>query len=119
MEHGINIKKKSQSPKQINSDLIRIQKNILDQVSQGRKFTMKDVSDELGMSEYNMNKILIKATGETVKTYISKCRREVYESSAMLHGDDSIRAQKIGVCLACRKTGVDLLQLSAKRIRLQ
>ncbi|TLV02699.1 hypothetical protein [Dyadobacter luticola] len=111
--------KNLQSAELTNSPLTRIQSYIKNQVKLGRKFTIRDIADELNLSEYNMNKMLIKATGETLKSFIASCRRDFYENRQIDEKLDTGGGKKVGICLTCRKTGVDLLQLSSKRVRLQ
>ncbi|MCE6987988.1 hypothetical protein [Dyadobacter sp. CY323] len=106
--------KKQLSPDQLSS-LNRIRACVQKLVSMGGKFTGKDISDELNLSEYNINKILIKGTGETLKILISKCRMAHYENQQ----NTPQKAASLGTCLSCRKRGFDLARLSIKSVSLR
>jgi AraC-like DNA-binding protein len=102
------------SPDQL-SNVSRIRACVRRLVSLGKKFTGKDISEELNLSEYNINKILIKSTGETLKILISKCRMEHYENQM----NAPQRKGSLGTCLSCRKRGFDLARLSIKSLSLR
>jgi AraC-like DNA-binding protein len=49
-----------------------------EQVQQNARFTIKDIARGLNISEYNLNKIVIKGTGGTLKSFIAKCQVELF-----------------------------------------
>jgi AraC-like DNA-binding protein len=106
-------------PETAASTLSHIQAYIIKQVKAGRKFTIKDISEELNLSEYNMNKVLIKETRQTLKSYIANCRREQYVKEMVANGRELAVTGEQVICRPCRKTGIQLSQLSSKRVRLQ
>jgi AraC-like DNA-binding protein len=66
--------------KQATDFLRQIRQFVRNEVCAGRKFTLRHVADHLALSEYNINKALITTTGDTLKSYVAKCRSEASEA---------------------------------------
>lgn len=60
------------------SETNRVLNYIKDQVQQNNRLTIRDIAKGLNMSEYNLNKIVIKGTGTTLKSIIAKYQVELF-----------------------------------------